>query len=100
MNNAKLTDTQRMWDLLRYQRHDLFVDDLITEEEFTQLAMDHPAVARLESYDALRQQLTRLRDALKEVHTKLLDNSDSESLVESIRMTLALESSRPMENNL
>lgn len=45
---------QRMWDLVRQQRMELLQADLITQDEYAALAVDHPAVARLESYDELR----------------------------------------------
>jgi hypothetical protein len=52
---------QRMWDLVRYMRGQLHTDGLITDEEFALLVVDHPAVARLEGYDALRVENARLR---------------------------------------
>lgn len=42
---------QRMWDLVRYQRSELHVAELITDDEYAELAIDHPAVKRLENYD-------------------------------------------------
>ena len=47
---------QRMWDLLRYQRADLLSAELITMDEYDELAKDHAAVKRLEDYDALKAQ--------------------------------------------
>lgn len=45
------SQNQRLHDLVRYKRHELFSDDLISMDEYAELAQDHPAVARLESYD-------------------------------------------------
>ena len=50
----------RVYDLLRYARHLLFTDGLISSEEFAVITADHPAVARLESYDAARQRIAEL----------------------------------------
>jgi hypothetical protein len=44
-------NAQRLWDLVRYQRRELHVAELITDEECAALAADHGAVARLEDYD-------------------------------------------------
>lgn len=44
-------DNQRMWDLIRFCRGELHSEDLITDEEFCELAKDHAAVKRLEDYD-------------------------------------------------
>ncbi len=51
---------QRLTDLVRYQRGPLHDTGLISDEEYAVLAGDHAAVARLEGYDALRSDLTRL----------------------------------------
>lgn len=61
----ELERTQRLADLVRQQRMELFTADLINEDEYAELAKDHPAVARLESYDSMRREITRLREALK-----------------------------------
>jgi DNA repair ATPase RecN len=45
---------QRLHDLVRYQRQELFEEQLITEDEYAELAEDHPSVARLEGYDGCR----------------------------------------------
>lgn len=55
---------QRVWDLLRYQRSDLLDANLITLDEYDNLADDHSAVARLESYDAMREREQSLRREL------------------------------------
>lgn len=53
---------QRLWDLVRYKRSDLFEDGLLTPEEYAELAEDHAAVARLESYDGMRLRLAQIKD--------------------------------------
>ncbi len=50
-------DNQRLWDLLRLQRHSLFESNAISDEEYALLVTDHAAVERLESYDSVRAQL-------------------------------------------
>lgn len=66
-------DYQRMWDLVRQQRSELLEADLITREEYAQLAADEtidkpgqgsPSPRRLESYDELRAALHAMREAL------------------------------------
>lgn len=48
---------QRMWDLVRYQRSHLLEAELITMDEYDELAKDHAAVKRLEDYDELAAKL-------------------------------------------
>jgi hypothetical protein len=43
-------DTQRLWDLVRYQREEFHDAGLITDEEYAELAADCASVARLEYY--------------------------------------------------
>jgi len=43
---------QRLFDLVRYMRGELFDKGLITMEEFNVLVVEHSAVKRLEDYDA------------------------------------------------
>lgn len=50
-------DNQRLFDLVRQQRMELHEVELITDEEYIELAKEHSAVARLEDYDELRAQL-------------------------------------------
>ena len=58
---------QRLWDLVRHQRAELHETDLITDEEYAMLAEDHPAVARLETYDSLRTRADAAEAVLVEV---------------------------------
>lgn len=54
----------RLTDLVRHQRHELLDEKLISVEEFTALVMDSEngaRVARLESYDAIRAELARMK---------------------------------------
>ncbi len=53
-------DTQRLWDLVRYQRAALYTAELITNDEYAELAQDHAAVRRLEGYDRQRVAVTCL----------------------------------------
>lgn len=52
---------QRLHDLVRYKRHELFNDGLITQDEYTEIMQDHPAVARLEGYDKMRNELADVK---------------------------------------
>lgn len=52
---------QRMRDLVRFARHFLHTEELITDTEYGEICQDHSAVARLEDYDALRVQLQQLQ---------------------------------------
>lgn len=70
---APLTDMQRMWDLVRQQRMELFESDLITQDEYAALAVDHPAVARLESYDELRSQAQKYKANLATARAELFE---------------------------
>ena len=60
-------DNQRLWDLLRLVRHDLFNQNAITAEEFATLVQEHPAVKRLESYDAARAELAASHERIAEL---------------------------------
>lgn len=50
---ARAEKNQRLWDLVRYQRSELHTVGLITDDEYAELAQDHPAVKRLEDYDVV-----------------------------------------------
>lgn len=63
------TEMCRLHDLVRYQRSELHEAGLISDDEYAQLAQDHSAVARLETYDSMKAQIAALkaeRDALRE----------------------------------
>ena len=53
-----------MWDLVRYCRATLLTDELITMDEYGELAEDHSTVKRLEGYDKLRAENARLKQQL------------------------------------
>lgn len=50
-----LKDPQRLWDLVRYMRSELHEKQLVTDDEYFELAKDHAAVARLEQDDVDRR---------------------------------------------
>ena len=52
---------QREQDLIRYCRSDLHDANLITDDEYVELAKKHDAVKRLEDYDALRAELAKAK---------------------------------------
>lgn len=62
---------QRLWDLVRQQRMELHDAELISDDEYTELAKDHPAVARLETYDVLREANERLEASQAELRERL-----------------------------
>ena len=53
-------ETQRLWDLCRSQRFELHNADLISNEEYANLAFDHGAVSRLETYDEMNVRLKKV----------------------------------------
>lgn len=55
---------QRLWDLCRHQRQELFLEELISEEEYAAFAQDHAVVERLETYDALKARVEELERAM------------------------------------
>jgi predicted nuclease with TOPRIM domain len=64
-----ILDSIRLFDLVRFQRHQLHDEGLITNEEYSALVSGAPgAVSRLESYDEIRSRL----DQAKEDVTTLL----------------------------
>lgn len=52
---------ERMSDLVRYKRAELHNDGLISDEEYAEICQDHAAVARLEGYDAIKEELKEAR---------------------------------------
>ncbi len=78
----------RLFDLVRYQRSELFEAELITEEEYSWLLSESPLAKgsgspsprRLESYDQIRAKLKPLETALKEIaEQKLFEEMDDHS---------------------
>lgn len=63
---------QRLFDLVRQQRMELHEAGLISDEEYMELAKDHPAVERLETYDELRKQLAAAEERARQ-HKVYLD---------------------------
>ena len=63
---------QRLFDLVRQQRIELRDAELISDEEYLELAKEHAAVARLENYGDLRERIRTL-EAERSEDTKRLD---------------------------
>lgn len=61
-------NNQRLFDLVRHQRQELFLAELITVDELDELMKEHSAVARLEDYDSMRQELDMLKGNPEAVH--------------------------------
>lgn len=61
---------QRIWDLLRYCRGKLHSDQLISNDEYSMLAQDHPAVERLETYDQMKATLDHVTALVAHAKTK------------------------------
>lgn len=58
-------DNQRLFDLVRQCRSQLHTDNLISDDEYYELALEHGAVARLETYDRIIAQFKRYKVALE-----------------------------------
>ena len=56
---------QRLFDLVRYMRAELLTAELISYDEYYELAVEHAAVARLEDYDGIRKKLTEATAEIK-----------------------------------
>jgi hypothetical protein len=57
-------DGERLLDLVRYSRHALHEEGLITDQEYTELMGVHASPRRLEGYDEVRTKLTAAAAAL------------------------------------
>lgn len=60
-----LNENERLRDLVRFSRHSLLDEGLITEEEFAALLEDGESVRRLEHYDAMRESIEVLHQELR-----------------------------------
>ncbi len=57
----------RLWDLVRYQRRDLFSARLISQAEYAALMTERPgAVARLGTYDEMRNEIAALQARMEQ----------------------------------
>lgn len=64
--------TQRMFDLVRYQRHELHDAGLLTDQEFGDLiAQGSGSARRLENYDRLTMKLAAQKDEIRGLVTEL-----------------------------
>lgn len=63
-----INENERLRDLVRYCRHQLHEENLITDEEFAALLDDGESVARLENYDAMMAQIEELHAELRRVN--------------------------------
>jgi hypothetical protein len=70
----------RLRDLVRHQRGPLHDAGLLTDDEYAALAGDHGAVARLEGYDALREQLRTLESRLRRYEPRVGDRVTGENV--------------------
>ena len=80
-------DQQRAYDLLRYCRHQLFTDGLITPDEFADLVFMDGSVKRLESYDMVLSNALRFIENTR----RLLRTFLSPGLVEGVITDLKTE---------
>lgn len=102
------TDYQRMWDLVRVQRHALLDANLITRDEYAELlaaetssqpGTGSPSPRRLESYDEVRAKLEQAETTaaqLREAIRPLVEFAEhcrvhSASLLLTHKATAALE---------
>lgn len=66
LNEAK-KETERLFDLVRYQRAELHQENLISDDEYVALLADSESKKRLETYDDMRQQLTTAKDLIEKL---------------------------------
>lgn len=88
----------RIVDLLRYCRHQLLDEKLITQDEFTSLLAVDGAVARLETYDKMQarieelpEEVERLTKVLSVIHVGIetsLRNAQDESKPAAYRLMM------------
>lgn len=83
-----LRDNQRLLDLVRQQRMELHDADLITDQEYADLAQVDGAVERLESYDAVRGQLAAEQKKVEEIRTLALSNHEDFYIVAMLQKLL------------
>lgn len=66
---------QRLFDMVRHQRHDLHRAELITDEEYAYLLTEgggpNGSVHRLEAYDGIRERLTAAEQRASTAETAL-----------------------------
>ena len=81
---------QRLRDLVRYKRMELFEDGLIDEKEYSELLTNTPgAVSRLEGYDKINAQLAEVRKLILSGFTYDPGHSDlDDEQPITVRMTL------------
>jgi hypothetical protein len=73
-------DVQRLFDMVRYCRAILHEDQLITGEEYAELASSRGSVERIEKYDKQAAQIAQLKKQLAEEtaeRKRLEDNEDA-----------------------
>jgi hypothetical protein len=71
--NKPVLDSIRLFDLVRFQRHQLHTEGLITDDELAALVSGSPgAVARLESYDEIRARLAQAKADIAFLVSKVL----------------------------
>lgn len=73
MKEPSTFTNQRLYDLVRQQRMELHAADLITNEEYAELAFEHSAVARLEDYDGIRAELAAAKSEVAGLRKGLED---------------------------
>jgi hypothetical protein len=67
---AAINENERLRDLVRYCRHQLHEENLITDEEFAALVeVGSESARRLENYDAMLAQIEELHAELKTLKT-------------------------------
>lgn len=106
MNTPPINTHVRLFDLVRYSRATLHQDNLITDEEYAWLCAEadiakgpgSPSRQRLEDYDDLRAELTRIKEELAVARVKDESNRRTlESTMKSHRMCLYNGKVMPVE---
>lgn len=63
-------DRKRLWDLVRQQRMELHDAELISDEEYAELASDGGSVKRICSYDDMREEIKTLKERINQLEKK------------------------------
>ena len=82
---------ERLMDLVRYMRDELYNAKLVSLEEWTQLCVDNDegkCVARLEGYDAVRKDRDTLKAKCDTQFDQLADMATREALLEGENVVL------------
>lgn len=84
-------DDKRLFDLVRFSRMYLLNHNLISLDEYDELAKEHAAVNRLETYDGLRLAVRRFEEDNERLKDKVI-------ALEMRLLEMTQEQKKPQEN--